>query len=149
MAQQLAARLGPSREVKHRLRRTLRSLRHGPGVRCLHATKRRLTRARGMCRTGYCARGRWRGLAGLRADAPSHTSAHQAPLVRRAPEGPEGTGGLRDRHFRAFNASEHTKTDIRIGCRSVVELGGFEPPTFSLRTRRATNCAIAPRTRTA
>ncbi len=25
-----------------------------------------------------------------------------------------------------------------------VELGGFEPPTFSLRTRRATNCAIAP-----
>ena len=41
------------------------------------------------------------------------------------------------------------KTDIRIGCRPVVELGGFEPPTFSLRTRRATNCAIAPRTRTA
>ena len=30
----------------------------------------------------------------------------------------------------------------------VVELGGFEPPTFSLRTRRATNCAIAPRTGT-
>ena len=30
----------------------------------------------------------------------------------------------------------------------VVELGGFEPPTFSLRTRRATNCAIAPRTET-
>ena len=27
---------------------------------------------------------------------------------------------------------------------SYVELGGFEPPTFSLRTRRATNCAIAP-----
>ena len=26
----------------------------------------------------------------------------QAPPVRRAPEGPEGTGGLRDRHFRAF-----------------------------------------------
>ena len=26
----------------------------------------------------------------------------------------------------------------------VVELGGFEPPTFSLRTRRATSCAIAP-----
>ena len=25
-----------------------------------------------------------------------------------------------------------------------VELGGFEPPTFSLRTKRATNCAIAP-----
>ena len=28
-----------------------------------------------------------------------------------------------------------------------VELGGFEPPTFSLRTRRATNCAIAPNAR--
>ena len=27
----------------------------------------------------------------------------------------------------------------------VVELGGFEPPAFSLRTRRATNCAIAPK----
>lgn len=27
-----------------------------------------------------------------------------------------------------------------------VELGGFEPPTSSLRTKRATNCAIAPRT---
>lgn len=25
-----------------------------------------------------------------------------------------------------------------------VDLGGFEPPTFSLRTRRATNCAIGP-----
>ena len=25
-----------------------------------------------------------------------------------------------------------------------VELRGFEPLTFSLRTRRATNCAIAP-----
>ena len=27
---------------------------------------------------------------------------------------------------------------------SYVELRGFEPLTFSLRTRRATNCAIAP-----
>ncbi len=26
----------------------------------------------------------------------------------------------------------------------MVDLGGFEPPTFSLRTRRATNCAIGP-----
>ena len=44
---------------------------------------------------GCSARGRRLGLAGLRADAPSHTPAHQAPLVWRAPEGPEGTGGLR------------------------------------------------------
>ena len=48
------------------------------------------------------ARGRRRGLAGQRADAPSHTSVHQAPPVWRAPEGPEGTGGLRDRPLRAF-----------------------------------------------
>ena len=53
----------------------------------------------GICRS---AGGRWRGLAGLRGDAPSHTSAHQVPLVWRAPEGPEGTGGLRDRPLRAF-----------------------------------------------
>ena len=31
----------------------------------------------------------------------SHTSAPQAPLVWRAPEGTEGTGGLRDRSLRA------------------------------------------------
>ena len=39
-------------------------------------------------------------------------------------------------------------THIHVGdvsCKSlVVELRGFEPLTFSLRTRRATNCAIAP-----
>ena len=48
--------------------------------------------AGGICRG---AGGRWRGLAGLRDDAPSQSSAHPAPLVWRAPEGPEGTGGLR------------------------------------------------------
>ena len=40
--------------------------------------------------------GRQQSLAGKGDDVPSHTSAHQAPLVWRAPEGPEGTGGLRD-----------------------------------------------------
>ena len=40
-------------------------------------------------------RGRWQGLTGLHDNAPSHTPARPAPLVRRAPEGPEGTGGLR------------------------------------------------------
>ena len=129
-------------------------------------------------------RTRWRGLAGLRANAP-HIS-DLAPLVWRAPEGPAavpvGGGGawpgfettrrakLAARTARGRAAAHgHTKqpgptkharrpehqrqqrpgiqkTDIRIGCRPVVELGGFEPPTFSLRTRRATNCAIAPRT---
>ena len=38
---------------------------------------------------------RRQGLAGLREDTPSQSSAHPAPLVWRAPEGPEGTGGLR------------------------------------------------------
>ena len=46
-------------------------------------------------------------------------------------------------------ARTYKKTTSAIGCQPVVELGGFEPPTFSLRTRRATNCAIAPRTQTA
>ena len=43
-----------------------------------------------------------------------------------------------------YQARTYEKPTSAIGCRSVVELGGFEPPTFSLRTRRATNCAIAP-----
>ena len=46
----------------------------------------------GICRG---AGGRRQDLAGLRPNAPSHTSVHQAPPVWRAPEGPEGTGGLR------------------------------------------------------
>ena len=44
---------------------------------------------------GHGAGGWRRDPAGLRDNAPSHTSAHQAPPVWRAPEGPEGTGGLR------------------------------------------------------
>ena len=44
---------------------------------------------------GCGARGRRRGLAEQRADTPSQPAPHQAPPVRRAPEGPEGTGGLR------------------------------------------------------
>ena len=37
---------------------------------------------------------RAQGLAGLGGDAPSHTSARQAPLVWRAPEGPEGLAAV-------------------------------------------------------
>ena len=56
---------------------------------------------------GCGARGRWRSLAaapvgGGWAWPGFGTTAHQVPPVWRAPEGPEGTGGLRDRHFRAF-----------------------------------------------
>ena len=43
---------------------------------------------------GCGTRGRRRGLAGQRADAPIRTSAHQAPLVWRAPEGPEGLAAV-------------------------------------------------------
>ena len=50
---------------------------------------------------GCGARGRRRGPAGLRANTPNHASAPQAPPVWRAPEGPEGTGVLRDRPLRA------------------------------------------------
>ena len=38
---------------------------------------------------------RRQGLAGLQEDTPRQSSAHPAPPVWRAPEGPEGTGGLR------------------------------------------------------
>ena len=175
-------------------------------------------------RPGRGAGGWWRGLAGLRADAPSNTSAtrrrrcggrrrvRRAPPYRWAAAGPGcgargrwqglaavpvGGGGAwpgfeptrraklaartasgraaAHRHTQRQGPTKHhngapgtpaapratqqpgtaptrpniQKTDIRIGCRPVVELGGFEPPTFSLRTRRATNCAIAPRTQTA
>ena len=81
MEQQLAERLGPSREVEHRLRRTLRSLRHGPGVRRLHATERRLPRARGMCRTGCGARGRRQGQGGPR-DRPLRAAGSRVAISR-------------------------------------------------------------------
>ena len=59
------------------------------------------TRPRPPCRVpvrGCGTRGRWRGLAEQRSDAPSHTSVHYAPLVWRAPEGLEGPGcGARGR----------------------------------------------------
>ena len=55
----------------------------------------RLEAAAGPAGPGRGAGGWWRGLAGQRADAPSQPSAHRAPLVWWAPEGPEGTGGLR------------------------------------------------------
>ena len=51
---------------------------------------------------GCGTRGRRQGLAGHRDNAPSDAPATQAPPVWRVPEGPEGTGGLRDRPLRAF-----------------------------------------------
>ena len=66
----------------------------GPG-RTSHRHPDRLEAAARPAGPGRGAGGRWQGLAGLRNDAPSQSSAHPAPLVWRAPEGPEGTGGLR------------------------------------------------------
>ena len=67
-------------------------------------------------------------------DTAAHTATTQLPgnqktLQEKLPEG--------DTHIHAGDVS----------CKSlVVELRGFEPLTFSLRTRRATSCAIAPST---
>ena len=49
---------------------------------------------------GCGTHGRRQGMTELRGEAPPHT-ATQATPVWRAPEGPEGTGGLRDRPLRA------------------------------------------------
>ena len=81
------------------------------------------TRPRGVEGTGGpgCgARGRQRGLAGLRGDAQSHTSAHQAPQVWRAPEGPaaapeglRGLAGLRDDAQRHTSATQPHRCEGR------------------------------------
>ena len=111
-------------------------------------------------RTGRSAGGQWRGLAGQRGDAPSEARgadgerAGSHPRAHRAarPTGQHVRRQGHQRRHKQHNNRHHTnarackKPTPAIGCRPVVELGGFEPPTFSLRTRRATNCAIAPRT---
>ena len=73
--------------------------------------RRRVRRAWPRCRwavagPGCGAGGRWRGLAAVPVGGGGAwpgfgTTAHQVPPVWRAPEGPEGTGGLRDRPLRA------------------------------------------------
>ena len=76
-----------------------------------HNTPHRRGGRRRRRRTCRGARGWRRGMAGQRADAPNHQSAHPAPLVWRAPEGPEGqaavpVGGGRWRGL----ARQHTET---------------------------------------
>ena len=85
------------------------------------------------------------------AGGPPPTGTHSGPAHQGKPRGGRNTSGATSNTTTGTTPTRPgiQKTDIRIGCRPVVELGGFEPPTFSLRTRRATNCAIAPRTRTA
>ena len=112
--------------------------------------RRRVRRARAGCKT--------RGLAGLRGDAPSQPSAHQASLVWRAPEGPEGTGGLRGAApnevrppslagGRALRRPEHQRgnkqqaTHTKTPTRNRVGVSeppvGIEPTTYSLRVNRS------------
>ena len=85
------------------------------------------------------------------AGGPPPTGTHSGPAHQGKPRGAWNTSGATSNTTTGTTPTRPNiqKTDIRIGCRPVVELGGFEPPTFSLRTRRATNCAIAPRTQTA
>ena len=85
------------------------------------------------------------------AGGPPPTGTHSGPAPQPGPAGAPNTSGAPSNTTTGTTPTRPgiQKTDIRIGCRPVVELGGFEPPTFSLRTRRATNCAIAPRTQTA
>ena len=80
----------------------------------------------GICRS---ASGRRQGLAGLRDNAPSHTSAHQAPPVWRAPEGPEGTatvpvGGGR---ARAGLEIDHSERSSRVA----ISRAGRRPPAHT------------------
>ena len=97
VAGELRAKLGAvSALMDARAGHEAQGVKAGPG----RASRRRATHqqpgatgvegAGGICRG---AGGRRRGLAGLRDDPP-HIS-NPAPLVWRAPEGPEGTGGLR------------------------------------------------------
>ena len=60
-----------------------------------HASRRRCGGRRGDRRA-------WLRCPWAAAGPGRHHTAPKAPPVWRAPEGPEGTGGLRDRHFRAF-----------------------------------------------
>ena len=80
---------------------------------------------------------------------PGFETTRRAKLAARTASGRAAAHGHTEQPGTTPTRPNIQKTDIRIGCRPVVELGGFEPPTFSLRTRRATNCAIAPRTQTA
>jgi Cytochrome P450 len=55
------------------------------------------------------------------------------------------TGSTRENTAAALLLSKRTN-DLVKAILKIVELRGLEPLTFSLRTRRATDCAIAPRT---
>ncbi len=68
-------------------------------------------------------------------DTPTNPTTRRLTHHVDADNPPKATGTLKKVCPTSFLAGQTSE---------VVELGGFEPPTFSLRTRRATNCAIAP-----
>ena len=114
----------------------------------------------GMAAVPLGGGGAWPGFAATRrAKLAAQTARGRAAAHRHTQRpGPTTRPSRRPEHQRHQStrqqapherAQAYKKPTSAIGCRPVVELGGFEPPTFSLRTRRATNCAIAPRTRTA
>ena len=90
---------------------------------------------------GICcsARGRCRGLAGLRPNAPSHTSAHQVPLVWTAPEASAAVpvGGGR---ARAGLEIDHSERSSRVA----ISRAGRRPPAH---TAAGPHKAARPRSR--
>ncbi len=68
-----------------------------------------------------------------------------AMIIQGAHSGDEGKKAKRERPT-SFDVAHSRNQTVwgKLCAANCVELGGFEPPTFSLRTRRATNCAIAP-----
>jgi Phage integrase family len=72
------------------------------------------------------------------------TGADQAGLDRLNSRGHTGEHVQRERTRRANEAFPLRRVPPGQRGFRVVELRGFEPLTFSLRTRRATNCATAP-----
>ena len=79
-----------------------------------------------------------------RTNDQSKRLANQA-LTNGIEIGEDETASIRLAEPFAALAPTPASTDVRCSSTSsIVELRGFEPLTFSLRTRRATNCAKAP-----
>lgn len=81
------------------------------------------------------------GLPSVCAGAPTYAAAARAEVLR---AGHPSAGGLVARP--GWNGKSPRSPGDH-GLSDAVELRGIEPLTFSMRTRRATNCAIAPAAR--
>ncbi len=73
---------------------------------------------------------------------------HTAATGQATKKGPRAAGALDGNNLDSTSGEECTLTGVYSvagsSTTSMVELRGIEPLTFSMRTRRATNCAIAP-----